>query len=68
MYREGLLMEPEKRQFGMTHPRAKRLAVYTFDLEDLYWLQSCISPGDGFQRDIQEAINWLEPEKETDAT
>ncbi|KKK77433.1 hypothetical protein LCGC14_2853680 [marine sediment metagenome] len=51
----------EKREFGrVVNPRAKRTAIFEFDLEDLRWLQGCVAYNDGFYKDIQEAIDWVE--------
>ena len=45
---------------GKQYPRGTPVARVEFDLNDLYWLQSLVPHSDGFYKDIQEAIEFLE--------
>ncbi len=45
---------------GKVYHKDEFTATIELNLDDLYWVQSLVSPGDGFRKDLQDGIDAIE--------
>jgi len=49
-----------KKEIGKVYKHNEPTVSLELNLEDLYWVQSLVPYGDGFRKELQEGIDYIE--------